>query len=655
MSARRRIVWWAAFCVGALGVTWVYAGALGMPFIKDDYQFIDQARTETLAHSLVERGPLSNYYRPLARQLYFELLTALGPHPRLFHWVNYALFLGALVALADLLRVLLPAPGVWAGVLYFALLPMQQVTLSWASCCQDLLAVLGLLVAVACYRRRWTLAALIAFAVALASKESALPLPLALAAWSLVVERERAAIVARRVVPFAIIAVAWAALAWTMHTKAAVPPLHFDPVSIVATYAHLMQALTGLEQPAEPAFVWLGERPLIVPWLALAPLAFVVTRMRATPAGDPESRTGQYAVGVGLAWLFVFAAMVVPVAYYWSAYYYSCAAVGGALVVGWVMRKLSARGLVVWTAVLLCVNAATTSTRTYGATAGPWVATSHITAYSLERAAALTRWTPAGRAVDPSTQFFFAALPADAGFAMGNTPLIRTLYHSEFIEAHYLSQFDRSTAGERPCRFLYWNGEAFEPLYGEGADAFYHVGADLLLLDRVEGALHAFRRAASAGENRADRTYWQGWAELWSGHRDAAEQAWNALGFRDDSLRWIASLRTARYLADMGDTLRSRSALMQAIRYGVSRPEAHVMLGTLLNGRDPKFGILEWKVAKWLDPNERTTRRNLAAGYAAVLLDDAARGELDTLLERWPAESSDVVVRGIESRLALRH
>jgi len=59
-----------------------------------------------------------------------------------FHAANFALFLAALALLFDLLASLLPRPGAFAGTLYFALLPLQRVNLTWISCSQDLLALL---------------------------------------------------------------------------------------------------------------------------------------------------------------------------------------------------------------------------------------------------------------------------------------------------------------------------------------------------------------------------------------------------------------------------------------------------------------------------------------------------------------------------------
>jgi len=204
------------------GITALYWGPLSTGFLNDDYLFLEQARTRPFLSTLTQLGTLENHYRPLSRQAYFAALTPLaGDSPLLFHAVNYGLFLAALALLADLLVSLLPVPGVVAGILYFALLPFQRVNLTWVSCSQDLLALTGTLAAFALWRRGRRGWALLPSVLAFASKESSLPLPLALLAWELWVApgpdparpmSSRLAKALRRVAPVLTLALAWTAL-----------------------------------------------------------------------------------------------------------------------------------------------------------------------------------------------------------------------------------------------------------------------------------------------------------------------------------------------------------------------------------------------------------------------------------------------------------
>ena len=123
------------------GLIALYQRPLATRFLNDDYLFLEAARTQPLGHALSRLDALGNYYRPLSRQIYFAALSHLaGGPPLVFHAANYALFLLALALLGDLLAALLEPRGVMAGLIYFALLPLQRVNLIWISCSQDLLA-----------------------------------------------------------------------------------------------------------------------------------------------------------------------------------------------------------------------------------------------------------------------------------------------------------------------------------------------------------------------------------------------------------------------------------------------------------------------------------------------------------------------------------
>src|SRR5262249_56971882 len=141
-------------------------------------------------------------------EVWFALLgPPSGGEPVLFHLAQLGVFVAALVLLADLLSAFEPtrdrrAPPVLAGVLWYALLPLQRVNLMWVSCSQDLLALLGVLASVAWFRRGRLVPALLAYAAATLAKESSLPLPIVLYVWAVQVERANAAQALRRVAPF---------------------------------------------------------------------------------------------------------------------------------------------------------------------------------------------------------------------------------------------------------------------------------------------------------------------------------------------------------------------------------------------------------------------------------------------------------------------
>jgi hypothetical protein len=662
-----RLPRWLAAALASAGLVALYLASLRTGFLNDDYLFLEEAQQRALPESLTRLGALGNYYRPLARQIYYAALEPLGGGPLLFHLINFAVFLAALALLADLLRTFLPRAGVMAGLLFAALVPLQRVNLTWVSCSQDLLALAFTLGAFALYRRQRNAEAAAVWLLAALSKESALPAPLAFAAWTLGSEAAPSlAARARRVLargwPFVAALGVWLAIVIAVRARnPGAAPLEFAPAHFFAGYVHLAQALLGLDHPAGLPASFARHPPAPIPLLCFAALAMWLARAPAAAQRPPDTGPpGLHPVRFALVWLAAFGLATGPVAGSWSAYYYTLCVPGAALLVGWLLRRVDATGWLLLAATLTWWHAAGSGVRAFAIADRPWGWTSHLTSFYFQRAAALTDTLARQlRLLEPSppprTRFFFATLPPWAGFQMGNGALIRWLYGDATLESWFYSQFSESTAADHPCRFLYWDGRALQRLHAGARDPFFQVGSDLLLFDRLDGAAHAFRRGLAAGEFAPDHLYWLGWAELWRGRRDAAERAWAQFGAVDDTARWFDAMRRARMaLYDARDTLATRRWLAQGVRAGIGRPEAHAVLGDLLIGARPKYGMLELKVARTLKPDDWVARRELAMALVAQRLDDVARRELEALAPIHPDWRGDTLLARARAELARR-
>jgi hypothetical protein len=661
---------WQAPALLLAGLAALYAGALGNGFLNDDYLFLEQARRHNLLDALAHPSGLGNFFRPLSREVWFALVgPLLGREPLLFHVVQFALFAAALVLLADLLSVFAPprdrlvAPAVLVGVLWYALLPFQHVNLAWVSCSQDLIALLGALGALAFYRRGRFVAAFLAYAAATLAKESALPLPGALFLWSWCVDGVPPRRAFARVLPFALAPLPWAAgeLALRAHSTSA-EPLAFDARDLAAAFAHLAQSLAGIEHAAGWLRSWADARPSPIAFALVAAAAIWLPERTGSPA-TAEAATppvpAPRAVAFALGWLACFALPVWPVTYAWSGYYYTLAAVAGALLVTLAARRVGRWAWIGLAGALLWWHAAGVSAPAFAVAKDPWTWSSHVTPFYIDRAAGLSRDMRESLQrllprVGTGTRFFFATLPPWAGFQMGNGPSLRHLYRDDSLESHFYSAFGDSTAGREACRFLFWNGVGFERLYGNAGDPYFQVGTDLLLLDRPEGATWAFRRGLESGGERLDHWYWLGWASLWSGHRDMAERAWREWGAHDDTSARVLWLRKAKGSLEDGDTLRARRQLVEAVRSGIGYPEAHAMLGLLLQRVNSKYALLETKVAAELKPEDWLARRDLAAGLVEARLDEPAARELARFELERPAWRDDSVAVHLEARLHAR-
>src|ERR1044072_4919491 len=478
-----------ALLLALAGIPALYWEAIRSPFLNDDFLFLEQARGRTLVQSLTDLGALGNYYRPLSRQIYFELLTPIAHgHPLVFHLANYALFIGALALVADLLAALLPRAGMLAGTLYFALLPFQRVNLTWVSCSQDLLALTGALGALALYRRGQMLPAVLCFAIGFMSKETALAVPLSLGAWELCVERRPASAALQRVAPFAILGLLWVAFAmWMRARQPHAAPLDVSLPAFAAGFAHLLQSALGIEHLPGFGAALAANGPPLVPLVLLVTPAFLFAPEASRPA--PSRRA---VLGFALAWLVAFALPVGPVSYSWSSYYYTEACVGAALLVGFLWSRADRRTWIGLTAGLLWWHAGGAGARAFAIADNRWVWTSHLTPFYFQRAGALTdSLSRELRRIEPHppahARFYFATLPSWAGFQMGNGALIRELYRDSTLASYFYSQSSDTTADGGPCRFLFWDGRRLKPLYSSARDPWFQVGSDLMLLDRPAG------------------------------------------------------------------------------------------------------------------------------------------------------------------------
>lgn len=186
----------------------LYIHTLGFDFVSDDFllilqnQYFKAARYVPLYFTsdfvrLTSGGQPVGYYRPLFGLSFLVDFLLWGNNPAGYHLTNllaYTLVVGLILGLSRALfadgRVAV------AAALLFALHPAHVEAVAWVSARPDILAALGMVSAVWCYRRfrqarggrRWLALAgsLLGFALGLLSKEMALSLPAILAWYELV-------------------------------------------------------------------------------------------------------------------------------------------------------------------------------------------------------------------------------------------------------------------------------------------------------------------------------------------------------------------------------------------------------------------------------------------------------------------------------------
>src|SRR5438552_13053541 len=124
----------------------MYMPALDTSFFADDYLFLDQVRQKPLLAALRTPDPLSNFYRPVSRQLYFWTVAgSSNESARAFHVVGLLWFAVLLLLLFGLARRLAGTYGATFAVALVALHYTADVPIRWACGSQELLSVSGAL------------------------------------------------------------------------------------------------------------------------------------------------------------------------------------------------------------------------------------------------------------------------------------------------------------------------------------------------------------------------------------------------------------------------------------------------------------------------------------------------------------------------------
>jgi len=496
----------------------VQGGAVERPFFADDYLFLDLVKRHPGLAALLAPDAIGNYFRPLSRAGYFALLSPLTPlaagSSAVFHAVNLALFAASLVLFARVARRLLTggddanatagagggaAAGAVAGAAFLALHYAFDVPVGWVSGSQDLLALVLGLVALSLTldgRAWWGALALLA---ALLCKESVAPA--ALVAAALVYARTgsgREAV--RRAAPLGLATILWGAawLALRRSGTGAHVGLTASGADVLAALVHGGQVALGLEFAVKKALHVSGPS-----WAALAVAALALVwafrrgkgaRRGAKRGASPRARTAV----AGLLWFLVAALATAPVAPLWSAYYYSFALCGVALVLAALVagRPPAVAVLCVLVPGFLCAQAR--GIDQFAAREDRWVAVSHVDRAYLDRGmrllARLTNELKAARpSVPPRTTFLFSGVPSFTGFQVGDGPFVRWAYSDTTLRSRFLSGFSHDDVARGPVLFLSeFNGH----LEDRSDESMYALlGTVLIIGEHRDQACEAFRAA----------------------------------------------------------------------------------------------------------------------------------------------------------------
>lgn len=530
----------AAALVAAPALAWRYRDAVRLPFLNDDYVFLDATVQRGFASLWgFDRLPF-HWWRPWSREAHYWLLQRLaGPSEPLFHLVNLALAGVALWLFHDLARERLGRGRALFATAAAAAMSSWALPLLWAAGAQDLWMIVWSLAALAAWRRGRRALALAAWALALASKETAAALPLLFVAWDVLAARRAPLVALLRVLPAALVAVPWALahphLGGRWLRGVAIEAVPDDArLAVPVALGRSVLALFSADAPPAPAAGW-GAALLEALPAALLLGGLVLAGALLAPRHERAARgTGSF----GLAWCACGWLPLLLPGLGWHAYYGLFGALGAWLAVASRVRPgLPAAALVALLAVSASVRDASPS-RDWG--------DAHY-----QRRAGILLATLRGRLLEreprpaPHTRFWFVALPGNIGFLQGDGPALRTWYGDRTLRAGFFSAW-------RPA-----------PPGAPGADRFFKLHDGSRWVELVPGPEDARAAIAanprwgedhmSLGRTFADAGAWQEaareFAKVAAALPRAAEPAYNLAICRanlGDSLgaeRWLAEAR----------------------------------------------------------------------------------------------------------------
>ena len=429
-----------------------YRDAFGIPFLNDDYVFLDHVSRKGFA-ALWGFGELAfHWWRPWSREFhYWWLERAFGAREWPFHAASFVLALGVLGAYWALARRVAGASAAAIAVAGAATLPGWGLLLLWSAGAQDLWMLLLSLLALLAWRADRIGWAAVAYALALASKETAAPLPLLFFAHDFWVSRRPWPETVIRLAPVLGVGLAWVLAhplllgrLWA-HAPASIAP---SPAAVPPWKAVLLSVLSvlSLDRLPKPDGGWLS-----VWWDALrsAFLLVVFVDLFARPDARPMDRLAVVRPtrprGVGALALVWWGCGTLPLllpGLGWHAYYAQFAALGAWLGLGRALARPHplTLGLLAGLAVIGAGRAATPS-EDWGEAAYQRRAGAFVRDIREKLLGAYPK-------MEPNARLWFVRLPNNVGFLAGNGPVVRVWYQDPSLQAGYYSAYTPRAEGE---------------------------------------------------------------------------------------------------------------------------------------------------------------------------------------------------------------
>ncbi len=447
----------ALVAVAVLG----YGPFLALPFIGDDYVFIDQGLRLTFKDLLSPSNTQFGWYRPWSREIhFFTLLKLFGSNEVAFRAASFGLWLAALGIYGAILARIASWRTAVVATLGASTLGLWGAPFLWISGAQDLWMLVFALATLMLFAQGRFAAATLTQALALMSKESAAVVPCLVTAYAVLMNRVSWKTALRQTWPLWATLFVWIAVHPTLRDR-----MRFESAHTLET-EHRPSLLVGaartflstINLDAIPRPVEIGTRDVALALTSIVVLWATVLRLVSRGRGPNLDEKRATLVRFGLLWaLLGWLPMLVPTIG-WHAYYGCFGALGAWLVVAIVLDGRRALVIATLSAMIVLRTAAAASLSWDWGSVWYQKRAGYLLSAIHERLLAMHPTVP------PNTRFYFGRIPNNIGLIAGGSPAVRVWYRDTTLAAEFYSAYRPRRAEERSGPDLFFRFDSLQAL-----------------------------------------------------------------------------------------------------------------------------------------------------------------------------------------------
>jgi hypothetical protein len=453
---------WLAILLATFAAA-AYGPALSLPFMGDDYVFLDKTRDASFPELWSLKNIDFGWYRPWSRELHFWWLQKVaGLHEGAYRVFGVMLWVTALCFYAAIVRRLASSRIAALATLGVASLALWGTPLLWVSGSQDLWMLCFTLASTYLFVRGNVGWATLPFALALLSKETAAVLPALLCAYLVLLERRRLIDVLRRTAHLWVLVVVWLVVHPTLRARLLSGPqmtqeLEHRPTSFVILVKSILSTLNLDMLPRPQEVGWGDVLHVLVSALILVAGTAAVARNSAAIHGKSARTRKQELARFALVWMTIGWFPLFLPSIGWHAYYGCFGALGAWLALAlWLENRPRIAVAAITCLAILRGAQANTKSWDWG---NEW--------YQRRAGSMLSSIRDGLHAQHPTlppySRVFLANIPNNIGLIAGQSPALRVWYRDSTLQAGFYSYYQPRPESAHPGVDLFFR---FDSLRG---------------------------------------------------------------------------------------------------------------------------------------------------------------------------------------------